>query len=60
MFFHFMSMGVINPHSTGCGQFGSQGLDWQDLCCGALNVARYQKYVVSEKKIFKVSPKISL
>ena len=24
-----------------CGQFGFQGLDWQDICCGALDVATY-------------------
>ena len=25
----------------GCGQFGPQGLDWQDLCRGPLNIATY-------------------
>ena len=24
-----------------CGQFGPQGLDWQDLCRGPLNIATY-------------------
>ena len=29
-FSHYKSMGVHNP--LGLGQFGPQGLDWQDLC----------------------------
>ena len=27
--------------SLGCGQFGPQGLDWQDLFRGPLNIAAY-------------------
>ena len=30
----------------GGGQFGSKGLDWQDLCRGPLNIATYKIYVV--------------
>ena len=26
----------------GSGQFGPQGLDWQDLCRGPLNIATYK------------------
>ena len=33
-------MGVHDP--LGRGQFGPQGLDWQDLCRGPLNIARYK------------------
>ena len=28
----------------GHGQFGHQGLDWQDLCRGPLNIATYKIY----------------
>ena len=33
-------MRVHDP--LGHGQFGSQGLDWQDLCRGPLNIATYK------------------
>ena len=32
-----------NDH-RGRGQFGHQGLDWQDLCRGPLNIATYKIY----------------
>ena len=38
-FFHYKSMGDTDP--TGHGQFGPQGLDWQDLCRRSLNTATY-------------------
>ena len=51
----------------GCGQFGPQGLDWQDLCMGPLNIVKYYINIsavglmVYEKKIFfSVFPIISL
>ena len=28
----------------GCGQFETQGLDWQDLCRGPLHIATYSIY----------------
>ena len=38
----FFPVQVYGSHwSTWCGQFGPQGLDWQDSCCGALDVATY-------------------
>ena len=37
-FFQYKSMGVIGPHGV---PVGPQGLDWQDSCCGALDVASY-------------------
>ena len=39
-FFHYKSMGVIDLHSMH-GQFGPQLLDWQDLSCGAIDIATY-------------------
>ena len=53
-FSHYKSMGVHDP--LGCGQFGPQGLDWQDVCRGPLNIATYKIY----KNIFQVFPIISL
>ena len=41
-FSHYKSMGVHEP--LGRGQFGPQGLDWQDLCRGPLNIATYKIY----------------
>ena len=43
MFSHYKSMGIIDPQGEAgdYGQFGFQRLDWQDLCCGALDVATY-------------------
>ena len=41
-FSHNKSMGVHN--TLGHGQFGPQGLDWQDLCRGPLNIATYKIY----------------
>ena len=38
-FSNYKSMGVIDPSRH--GQFGPQGLDWQDLCRGPLNNATY-------------------
>ena len=38
-FSYYRPMGV-HDHLGG-GQFGSQGLDWQDLCRGPLNIATY-------------------
>ena len=38
-FSHFKSMGANDP--LGHGQFGPQGLDWQDLYRGPLNIATY-------------------
>ena len=35
-------MGVHDP--LGRGQFGPQGLDWQDLCRRPLNIATYKIY----------------
>ena len=35
-------MGVHDP--LGRDQFGPQGLDWQDLCRGPLNVTTYKIY----------------
>ena len=36
---------IISPNKLmtppGCGQFGPQGLDWQDLCSGPLHIATY-------------------
>ena len=59
MFFPTISLWELLIHRV--GQFGFQGLDWQDLCYGALDVASYILiYMVSKKKVFKVSPKISL
>ena len=43
-------------YPLGRGQFGLQGVDWQDLCRGPLNIATYKIHavglMVSEKKIF--------
>ena len=36
-------MGVHDP--LGRGQFGPQGLNWQDLCRGPLNIATYNIYI---------------
>ena len=36
-FSHYKSMGANDPR--GCGLFGPQGLEWQDLCPGPLNIA---------------------
>ena len=41
-FSHFKSMGANEP--IGCGQFGSQGHGWQDLCRRPLNIASYLIY----------------
>ena len=35
-FSHYKSMGANN--SRGVASFGPQGLDWQDLCRGPLNI----------------------
>ena len=32
-------METVDP---GAGRFGPQGLDWQDLCRGLLDIATYQ------------------
>ena len=32
------------PPRPGCGQFGAQGLDWQNLCRGPLHIATYSIY----------------
>ena len=53
-FSHYKSMGVHDL--LGRGQFGPQGLDWQDLCREPLNIAT-KKYISSgphgfKKKIF--------
>ena len=39
-FSHYKSIGVHDP--LGRGQFGPQGLVWQDLCRGPLNIATYK------------------
>ena len=61
-FFHYKSMGVHDP--LGCGQFGPQGLDWQDLCRGPLSIATYKMYKLCaswfQRRIFKFCPIISL
>ena len=38
--FYLCFFSITSPSywSTGNGEFGPQGLDWQDLCCGALDV----------------------
>ena len=41
-FSHYKSMGVHDPQRR--GQFGPQGLVWQDLCRGPLNIATYKIY----------------
>ena len=52
--------------TPGRGQFGPQGLDWQDLCRGPLNIATYKKYVSRGphgfigEDFFKVFPIINL
>ena len=60
-FSHYMSMGVQDP--LGHGQF-TQGLDWQDLCRGLLNIATYKTYKLwaswFQRRFFKVFPIISL
>ena len=38
-FFHIISLWELM--TLGCGQFGPQALNWQDLCCGPLNIAKY-------------------
>ena len=38
--FSFISLWELMTPGA-CGQFGPQGLDWQDLCRGALNIATY-------------------
>ena len=35
----YKTMGANDPR--GRGQFGSQGLDWQDLCRGRLKIGTY-------------------
>ena len=37
----FLSFAHYKSMTLGCGQFGPQGLDWQDLCRGPLNIATY-------------------
>ena len=41
-FSNYKSTGVYDL--LGHGQFGPQGLDWQDLCRGPLNIATYKIY----------------
>ena len=38
-FLHYKSMGANDPWVH--GQFGHQGLDWQELCSGPLHIATY-------------------
>ena len=54
-FSYYKSKGYHEP--LGRGQFGPQGLDWQDLCRRSLNIASYKVYkpwasLILEKKIF--------
>ena len=55
----YKSMGVHNP--LGLGQFGPQGLDWQDLCREPLNIATYKIYKLwaswfQRRRFFKFFP----
>ena len=34
-------LSIYTYDPLGCGQFGPQGLDWQDLPRGPLNIATY-------------------
>ena len=40
--FFFKLFPLHNP--LGCSQYGPQGLDWQDLCRGPLNIATEEIY----------------
>ena len=61
-FSHYKSIGVQDP--LGHGQFGPQGLDWQDLCRGPLNIATYKIYKLwaswFQRRFFKFFPSIGM
>ena len=44
IFYSFAIASYGNSSASGGGQFGPQGLDWQDLCRGPLDIAKYQIY----------------
>ena len=49
-FSHYKSMGVHNP--MGRGQFGPQGLDWQDVCRDYLTLL-HTKYISCGPHVFR-------
>ena len=62
-FSHYKSMGANDPREV--PQFGPQGLDWQDLCRGPLNIATYLIYKLwaswfQRRRFFSVFPIMSM